>query len=104
MKPQNIPVASHEYFVKLHKKIHWLLVYKEENFPALSDYFEYVLFQLCGLQALFPEDYRIAELIVLIKSAKIESERTNYSHKLYRKAILDAHGLLEELEESVVHE
>lgn len=93
-----------DYFTKLHKRIHWLLVYKEEEFPALNMYFKYVIFQLYGLREIFPNNYRIMDLIVLIEAAKVESQKNNYSHKLYRKAILDAHGVINELEKSLVNE
>lgn len=92
------------YFVKLHKQIHWLLIYKEEDFPALDDYFKYLLFRLNGLYEMFPHDYRIIELTVLIESAKVEANKPNYDHTLYRKAILDAHSIVSALEDGVKYE
>lgn len=89
------------YFTRLHKRVHWLLVYKEENFPTLSAYFDYILYQLKGLQSLYPDIHHIMELVVLIRAAKIESEKEDYDHFIYRKSILDAHGIIEEIEKEL---
>lgn len=96
--------AKQSFLVKWHKKIHWLLVYKESDFPALDDYFGYILFQIRGLQKMYPDDYRILELHSLIEGARVEANKDDYRHSIYRKAIFDAHGLISELEKELVDE
>lgn len=90
-----------KYFEKLHKQIHWLLVYREENFPLLDNYYEFLLFQLTGLQTFIKDESRIMELIVLIQAARIEAAKPDYNHALYRKAILDAHSMIDFIKEGV---
>lgn len=89
------------YFIRLHKRIHWLLVYKEENFPSLPAYFDYIFYQLKGLQSLFPDSRNIVELVVLIRAAELESKKKDYDHFMYRKSILDAHGVISEIEKEI---
>lgn len=92
------------YLVMLHKRIHRLLIYKEEEFPALIDYFGYVEFKLHGLRSVLHNDHRIVELYVLLEAAKLEASKEDYNHELYRKAILDAHGVISSIEQDLFHE
>lgn len=81
-----------------HKRIHWLIIYKEQSYPHLNEYFETVLYKLSGLNSLlnYPKD--MMELLCLIESARLENlkgDKCNY--KLYRKTVLDAHSELDKV-------
>lgn len=89
----------HSYFEKLHKQVHWLLVYKEQNFEGLDKYYEFILLLLAGLKEIIKDDAKIMELVVLIQAARVEAMKPDYNHALYRKAILDAHSIIDILKE-----
>lgn len=86
-----------EYKKDLHNKIHRLLVYAEEENPILINYFDKVQFELNGLNELimFPKD--LIKIMNLVESVKLEYLKNNYNHKVYRKTILDIHGLIDKL-------
>ena len=84
----------------LHNKIHWLLPYKEQNFKNLDNYFTQVQLKLEGYDELFNHPAVMVKIMTLIESARIESKKENFSHKLYRSFILDAHDLIDLLPET----
>lgn len=87
------------YKKRLHSKIHWLLIYAEEDNSHLNDYFEKLQNILDGLNELLNYPTQLIEIMNLIESAKIEFNKENYSHKVYRKIILDVHDLIDKLPE-----
>lgn len=93
-----LPDAEFEdYKERLHSLIHLLLVYQDENNPDLSQYFEKVQAKLAGLSSLLQEEPLCVELMVLIESARVMLEGSDFNPKLYRKMILDSHELIDRI-------
>ena len=89
----------HEYKKRMHNLIHWLLIYAEEKNPCLNDYFNKVQYKLDGLNELIKHPAQLIEIMNLVESAKIEYNKPDYSHKVYRKIILDIHELIDKIPE-----
>lgn len=93
-----------EYKKQLHGMIHWLLVYKEKNYEDLDAYFSSVLFRISGFNSVLNYPPNILTLMATLESARLENLKEDYDHKKYRKAILDAHSIVDkigEYEESI---
>ena len=89
----------HDYKKRMHKLIHWLLIYAEEQKSILDNYFDKVQRKMDGLNSLLGYPTQIIEIMNLIESAKIEFHKPNYSHNTYRKIILDIHELIDKIPE-----
>lgn len=85
------------YKKRLHSAVHWLLVYADNNNPALKTYFATVQYKLLGLNSLLEYSPRIVEMMVLLESAKLEYEKEDFNKKLYRRTILDIHDLVDRI-------
>ena len=86
-----------DYKKRLHSLIHWLLIYAEENNSILDSYFEKVQFKLDGLNELINYPTQMVEIMNLVEAARIEFNKPNYNHEIYRKTILDIHDLIDRL-------
>lgn len=84
----------HKEKERLKDAIFILLPYKEESYEFLDTYFVSLQQRLCGLNHLFGEQAEIITLMSIIESARYETDL-----KKYRKAILDACSLVNEIEE-----
>ena len=73
-----------------------LLPYREENYEYLDNYFESVLQQLIGFNKLVGFQPEVITIMSLLEYARHEND--NFSK--YRKAILDACGVVERIKES----
>lgn len=91
------------YKKKLHDKLFWLLLYKD---PKTRDeyanvdfykYFDYVMKEINGINELFNYPDEIIELVSVLEAAWLETLQPNYKYKNYRKLILDAHTLVDQL-------
>lgn len=82
----------------LHSSIHWLLRYKEQNYPYLEEYFSSLLFKLNGMNSLLNYPPEFVSLLSLIEGARLETHKSNFDFHAYRKAILDAHSLIDSLD------
>lgn len=90
------PSQMKEEFSILHAKIHWLLIYKEENYPLLDSYFVSVLEYIASLNELLGKPNGFVDLMnILHKARRLNAEGRNF--KQYRKLILDAHSKLDEM-------
>jgi uncharacterized iron-regulated protein len=94
------------YKKRLHSLVHWLLIYAEENYSILDNYFEKVQYKMIGLNELLEDNPTIVEIMVLIESARKESQtekfkqiktKEEFKNSSYRKAILDIHQLIDKL-------
>lgn len=85
------------YKKRLHSWVHWFLVYADNNDPALNDYFTKVQYKLNGLNELLNYPTQLVEIINLIESARIEYNKENFNHKLFRKTFLDIHELIDKI-------
>lgn len=89
-----------EYKKTLHASVHWLLIYKEESYEFLDKYFESLIVRVGGLNRMFNYSQEIMRLVVVLDSAREEATKENCNFKTYRKLILDAHTLIDQLRES----
>ena len=92
-----------KYKVKLHKELFWLLLYKD---PSMGDkysnvnfdkYFDGLLRKLNGLNRLLSYPTEFVNMMAVLEAAKIETEKSEFDYKIYRKLILDAHTLVDRL-------
>ena len=90
--PSSQIAAEKKYFLSA---IYKFLPYKESNYEFLDNYFESVLQQLIGFNKLAGDQPELVTIMSLLAYAREESD-----FKKYRKAILDACGLVELIKES----
>ena len=84
----------HEEKIRLQGAIYKLLPYKEETYEYLDSYFVSLQQRIGGLNHLFGNQAKILTLMSILESARYESD-----FKKYRKAVLDACSLVDEIEE-----
>ena len=89
--PQN---QIHGEKVRLQGAIYKLLPYKEDGYELLDAYFQALLQRISGLNSLFMEQSKIITLMSILESARYETDFLKY-----RKDILDACSLVNEIEE-----
>ena len=87
------------YKKKLHNKIHWLLIYKENDCDGLEEYTVSLLHYINSLNEIFNYDDEIIELMINIQQALDELTCQDFDFKRYRKYILDAHALVDKIKE-----
>lgn len=90
--PPSQIAAEKKYFLSA---IYKFLPYKESNYEFLDNYFESVMQQLSGFNKLSGDQPEMITIMSLLAYAREESD-----FKKYRKAILDACGLVERIKES----
>ena len=87
-----------DYKRKLHSKIHWLLIYKENNeCECFEDYFISLMKYINALCEIFNKNSVIIDLMATLQIAYNESQSDNYNYKTYRKYVLDAHNIVDKL-------
>ena len=90
-----------EFKKKLHSKIHWLLVYKENdsyNYDFRINYFNNVLQYVGGLNEIIEDNALIIDLLVTLRLAldeELKKDRCDF--KIFRKNILEAHSIIDRL-------
>ena len=94
--PPNQIAAEKEYFVSA---IFKLLPYKQDNYEYLDNYFESVLQRLIGFNKISGFQPEVITIMSLIEYAREENDFSKY-----RKAVLDACGLVELIKESDAHD
>jgi hypothetical protein len=87
------------YKKKLHNNVHWLLIYKEENYEFLDEYFNSLMLRINGLNRILFYPIHIIELYNVLESAREILNSENFNFKTYRKLILDAHTFIDKLPE-----
>ena len=90
--PSSQIAAEKKYFLSA---IYKLLPYKEESYEHLDNYFESVLQRLIGFNKISGLQPEMVTIISLLEYAR---EENNYDK--YRKAILDACGMVKDIKES----
>ena len=90
--PPSQIAAEKKYFVSA---IYKLLPYKESKYDYLDNYFESVLQRLIGFNKISGLQPEVITIISLLEYARGEN---NYDK--YRKAVLDACGLVKSIKES----
>lgn len=94
-----------EYKEKLHKKIFWLLLYKD---PKTADQYKHVDFdkyfnslmkEICGLNCMLVHaSSGIIELMSILQAAYNETLADEFNYHQYRKFVLDAHSMLDNID------
>lgn len=91
----HIPSSQiHEEKKRLQGAIFKLLPYKQEHYEFLDAYFTHLQQRIDGLNYLFGEQAKILTLMSILEAARYELDFPKY-----RKAILDACSLVDEIEE-----
>lgn len=90
----------HNHKDTLHSDVFKLLWMKEEGYEGLNKYFESLLWKLNGYNEVFNNQPVMIDIISILEEARIEANKSDYSHRLYRKAILDTMSLIDLLQES----
>ena len=85
----------HQEKIRLQGAIYKLLPYKEDSYEFLDAYFVSLQQRIDGLNHLLGEQAKILTLMSILESARYETEFAKY-----RKAILDACGLVDRIKES----
>ena len=93
--PSSQIAAEKQYFVSA---IFKLLPYKQNGYEHLDNYFESVLQRLIGFNKISGFQPEVITIMSLLEYAREEND-----YKKYRKAILDACGLVEFIRESESH-
>lgn len=100
------PSQMANYKQDLHRKVHWMLIYKDSkcNQDYLSvdvnQYIISVLIQLNGLNSILNYPSSFVTLMSLIEGARLELFKEKFDYKLYRKILLQVHALIDKLPES----
>lgn len=90
--PPNQIAAEKQYFISA---IFKLLPYKQDNYEHLDNYFNSVLQRLIGFNKISGFQPEVVTIISLLEYAREEEDFPKY-----RKAILDACGMVELIKES----
>ena len=90
--PPSQIAAEKDYFISA---IFKLLPYKQEGYDNLDNYFESVLQRLIGFNKISGFQPEIITIMSLLEYARQENDYTKY-----RKAVLDACGLVQLIKES----
>jgi len=85
------------YKKKLHSQVHWFLIYYENKYRRLDEYFEEIQYYLNGLDEILCYPLEMVQLMSKIECARLEYNKSDCNYKLYRKSILDAHSLIDTL-------
>lgn len=91
----------------IHDAIHWLLIYKDPKIMETGKYKNinvdrYMValgYRISGLNELFLYPDCLITLLSLLEGARIELNSENYEWSTFRKIILDAHSLVDEIKE-----
>lgn len=91
-----------EYKVILHKKLFWLLLYKD---PKTKDqwnvdfdkYFTNLMGELDGLNSLLLYPIVMIKLMGLLEAAYIKTRENIFDYMTYRKYVLDAQALIDKI-------
>jgi hypothetical protein len=95
-----------KYKTKLHKNLFWLLLYKDPktkdkyagiNFEA---YIDGLLIKIDSLNELLFYPSEIVEITVLLQAAKQETQKEDFNYAAYRKLVLDAHALIDQIKDT----
>lgn len=93
-----------DYRTKLHKKLFWLLIYKDPNLQDeyqhvdFDRYFATLMKELNGLNEILLNPSGLVEILTTLQAAYNETTNIHFDYKEYRKFVLDAHSLLDKLD------
>lgn len=93
-----------EYRDRLHKKLFWLLLYKDPKTCGefidvdFEKYFTNLMRELNGLTDLLFRPSGIVEMLTVLQAAYNEAVKPEFDYRTYRKFVLDAHTLLDRMD------
>ena len=96
-----------EYKKQLHKKLFWLLIYKDPHtknqFPDVDQngyekYFKHIMHEIDGMNSLLFYPTEICTMMAVLESALHETQKGDFQYKPYRKLVLDAHALVDKIQ------
>lgn len=93
-----------EYKEKLHKKLFWLLLYKDPktcedySYVNVDRYFTTLMKEITGLSKILSNPSEIIEILSLLQAANNEAQLEDFDYGSYRKFVLDAHTVLDRME------
>lgn len=91
------------FISKLHKKLFWLLLYKDPKtkdlYPDIDfdKYFKGVMTRIEGLNSLLDYPAEIVFLLCNLEAAYLESLKDDFQYEDYRALILRSHSLLDKI-------
>lgn len=92
-----------EYKVVLHKKLFWLLLYKDpktkDNYSHIdfNKYFDSLMYKINGMNSLLQYPECLVEIMGNLEAARIEANKEMFDYSVYRKLVLDAHALIDRI-------
>lgn len=92
------------YRDKLHSKIFWLLIYKDPktiddySYVDFDKYFRSLMKEINGLNDILMQPPKLIEMMSLLQAAYNETVAEKFNYRAYRKFILDAHNVLDEID------
>ena len=89
----------HQQKENLHNSIHWLLLYKEQKYPHLSNYIKSLMLRISGLNRLLNEPAELVTLLSILQAINDMNDSPNCDFKTYRKLVLDAHSITDMIKE-----
>ena len=93
-----------DYREKLHNKMFWLLIYKdpksidEYRHVDFDKYFRSLMKEINGLNDILLQPAKLIEMMTLLQAAYNETVSENFDYRVYRKFVLDAHNILDEMD------
>ena len=75
------------------------MVYKENDYKLLDEYFNTTLLKLNAMNELLSYPNDIVSLYETLEAARLVLNSDDFNFKTYRKLILDAHSLIDKLPE-----
>lgn len=81
----------------LHKEIHRLLYSEEEKDPQIINYFDKLQRELAGMNELLLCRPELVTLMSLLEAARLEVQKPDFDHSVYRNIIFDSHSVLDRL-------
>lgn len=101
---ENLVESQFEEFKdKLHKEIHWLLIYKDpretEKYSHVNfnKYFEGLMRRLDGMNSLMFYPKNMIFLLDNLEAAYLETIKDDFNYSAYRKLIFDAQASVDKI-------
>ncbi len=91
------------YKEKLHKDIHWLLIYKDPNLVDqygnvdYQKYYTFLMKRIDGLNKLLFYPTEIVNLMSILEASNIETLKETFDFVSYKKLIFDAQSIVNKL-------
>lgn len=89
----------------LHSALFWLLLYKDPDtsykyeYVDVDKYFKSLMLRIGGLNSLLNYPAVLVTLMSVLQAAKDENLKEDFDYPTYRKLVLDAHTLVDQLPE-----